>query len=546
MAAVVALVGLTMRMPLSSAAGPTITGTGSSYAALAIDNWVGQVSTIEQLLVNYQSSSSVVGLNEFAQQQVDFGASEIGYSTKQAQNYPPAGYPYQYMPDVGGAICIMYNVNTSTSQPVSQLALTPQDLLGIFTGKITTWNDPQIQQQNPTIPLPNNPINVVYRTDASGENYILSDYFNTLFASGWNAFTSAMGTPAGPQAVWPTPISGGTSAGGYSEANWVGQSGSDLASSYVASSLNTITYVETGYALEHNKPCAYVQNASGQFVQPSEPGDSVALTHDQLQPDLEQDLTQVFSAPEPNAYPISAYSYLISAEGQIDPAKGAVFGQFVEFLACQGQQAAASLGYAPLPSVLVADDMAAVDRLAGHPAVPTNLTPQNCPNPCITGQLQCGEPAGAGAAPPPGITVSTAPSSGSGGTGGSAGTSGAGAPGSVSGDAGGTSATTGSTGSRQSSASFGSGAGTANHASAILNPRRRTVATVDGASAPPGQIPGVALEADVARLLGLSGPTAAMILWTLVFLGALVGPPGWLYIRQRRRAKVSPSGNVKQ
>ena len=71
--------------------GPTITGAGSSYASVAIDQWVAEISSIDGDSVNYSVSSSVIGLNEFAQQQVSFGASEIGYSTGQAnRRRPPA------------------------------------------------------------------------------------------------------------------------------------------------------------------------------------------------------------------------------------------------------------------------------------------------------------------------------------------------------------------------------------------------------------------------------------------------------------------------
>ena len=193
---------------------------------------------------------------------------------------------------------------------------------------------------------------------------------------------------AGTLAV--SPNSGSTAP--YSFTNWVGQDGSDGASNYVASTTGTITYVETGYAKEHDIPCAAVRNASGAYLQPSSYNDAVALESDQLAPNLEQTLSGVFSSTQPNAYPISAYSYLITPEGEIASDKGAVLGQFVKFFACEGQQAAGQLGYSPLPPNLVQDDFDAIRRINGA-ANPGTVNAQNCPNPYVDGQTVLpGEP----------------------------------------------------------------------------------------------------------------------------------------------------------
>ena len=200
----------------------------------------------------------------------------------------------------------------------------------------------------------------MFRTDASGENYILSDYLNTIDPSAWAKYTSTLNFPgaAGDLAV----PQGGGSHPGYNFSNWNGEEGSDNASQYVYSNPGSITYVETAYAIAHHDPCAYVQNLPGDaFVQPSALADAEALLNAKLEPDLEQLLTGVFTDRNPKAYTISAYSYLVTPEGQMNKAQGAVLGQFVEFLACQGQQSAEQLGYSPLPPNLVDDDFAGIN-----------------------------------------------------------------------------------------------------------------------------------------------------------------------------------------
>src|SRR5262249_4299836 len=134
---------------------------------------------------------------------------------------------------------------------------------------------------------------------------------------------------------------------------FVGQSLSSGVTNYVASTPNTINYVEAGYAIAKGFPVAYVQNASGNFTLPTALNVSTALQHALLHDDLTQDLTGVYAAPEANAYPVSSYSYLVTPTDNIDPAKGAVLGAFIVYIVCAGQREATALGYSPIPPNLV-------------------------------------------------------------------------------------------------------------------------------------------------------------------------------------------------
>jgi hypothetical protein len=106
-------------------------------------------------------------MEDCAQGSVDFGASEIGYSTNQSPYDPPPG-TYQYVPDAAGAYGLMYNLRGNSGR-ITQLHLESAALAGIFTGTITNWR--QLQSlQNPGIKLPNSTIYPVTRSDASGDN----------------------------------------------------------------------------------------------------------------------------------------------------------------------------------------------------------------------------------------------------------------------------------------------------------------------------------------------------------------------------------------
>ena len=435
-------------------ASPSMQSTGSSFAAVAIQQWVGQTSTLYGLNINWQVQSSVVGLNDFAQNQVDFAASDIPYSSQQAQSTPTI--PYQYMPDVAGGLSFMYNLNGNDGQRINSLQIDASVIDKIFLGEITTWNDPAIAQINPQLvgDLPNTKIVPVFRTDASGENYLLSDYLlhqdGANFTAAQNAFQATGILGAGqPSASWPIPTPGVSydqkAYPGWAAGNPVGQSGSDNAANYVSSlsSQGSITYVETAYAKEHNFPVASLQNAAGQFVQPTSLNVATALEKAELHTDLTQNLTNVYTNPIPNAYPLSAYSYLVtpcsptlaapqgfSCDGPAGAStfptqKGQALGQFVGFMGCAGQQQMATLGYSPLPPNLVQADFDAIGRLNGG-VEPPKVSAATCKNPYVDGQIPLpGEPPVPGQSCPPqgcGVNVATPGSGGSGGaTGGSTG-----------------------------------------------------------------------------------------------------------------------------
>jgi phosphate transport system substrate-binding protein len=460
---------------------------------------------------------------------VNFAASDIGYSTGQA-NYTPGGaqVPFQYMPDVGGALCMSYNLDSPAGQQITNLRLDTQTLLKIFSGQIGFWDDPEIAGLNPGVPLPHFQIIANVRSDGAGESYILSDYFYTLYQSQWNAFTAAMGAAQGANAIWPSaPVGGQSQIGPYNIQQLPAWSGSDAVIEHTKddngasnNTNNSITYVETAYAQLNNLPCAGVENPAGQFVQPSEEGDAIALTQDQLLPDLEQILTGVFLNSNPLSYPISAYSYLITQEAQTPAAVGVVLADYVHFIACQGQQSAGALGYTPLPPNLVQDDIDSINRInqGGAPPLPA-ATGANCPNPYLTGALQLpGEPIQLGGTP-----GSSGPASGTTSTGPASGTTG---------PASGGTAAAGGTSSSSSAAIQAE--------IAAAQKRAAQVAKASKSRAGAEQVPGVAFVNLIDAMLTKPFSSGLIWLWTLLLVGVFAVLPAAIAVLGRRRGPKPP------
>ena len=51
-------------------------------------------------------------------------------------------------------------------------------LAGIYSGKITMWNDPAIRAANPGVDLPAHKIIPIHRVDGSGDTFIFTQYLS--------------------------------------------------------------------------------------------------------------------------------------------------------------------------------------------------------------------------------------------------------------------------------------------------------------------------------------------------------------------------------
>jgi phosphate transport system substrate-binding protein len=403
---------------VAGAALPPMTSTGSSFAGVAITPWQGEFNELDGGAINFAVSSSVLGMNEFCQQTVDFGATDIAYSTGQSVcSTSQVPYPFQYMPTVAGGLAFEYNLTGQNGQQVTSLILNSSILLGIFTGAINNWNNSQIAALNPNLRLPDEPITAYYRSDPSGENYLLGDYFlHTSNPATLAAFQQQAGVPSAPgqpSATWAVFPSGTP----QNLQGLVPVSGADADSQGPVHQPGGISFVETAYAKNVGLPVASVVNAAGNAVQPSSYNVAVALTGAILYQDLTQNLAGVYTNTNPDAYPLSAYSYFIaqcvpsqaavqnfacdsSGNVSMGTAQGAELAQFITFVACLGQKTMATLGYSPIPPNLVEDDFQAAGRLPGG-TTPPAPNPQNCQNPYITGALQpVGGPTVVGSANP--------------------------------------------------------------------------------------------------------------------------------------------------
>jgi phosphate transport system substrate-binding protein len=390
-AAAVLAGGLMPLAPSSASATEPINGGGSTWSAVAIQQWQADIAR-QGLTVNYQATGSTAGRQGYTAGTYDFAVSEIPFQPQYCTN--PAdtstcydeqtqpgllARPYAYMPIVAGGTSLLYNV-TINGQQLTGLQLSPTTLTKIFTGVVTNWDDPAIAADNPGVQFPNLKIQAVVRSDGAGTSYQFTAFMAFEDPTDWNAFcqrASIHQTPCPPTSQFPYGALPDASA----------QDGSDGVANWVAAPYNngSIGYAEAAYGLNRGVPLASLQNAAHRYVQPTSKAVAVALTRTIINSDHTQNLDGVYTNTDPRAYPMSSYSYMIvptSDAGPMDTSKGATLGQFILYFLCQGQQEAAPLGYSPLPPNLVQLGFSVEQQIPGAPSPPALSA---CNNPTITG-----------------------------------------------------------------------------------------------------------------------------------------------------------------
>ena len=428
-----------------------ISGTGSSFAAPAIESWDNDVHNAPySLSVSYTSQSSGTGRYEFTNQTVDWAASDIGY-VGNTDTTPPS-FPFNFIPITAGGIAFMYNVPGLGKQ----LQLSSLTACGLLTGGIKTWNDSHIAAENPGVSLPNTPVIPVTESDSAGTNYVLEEWCIHEQPAEWAAFAQQQNSQSGG------PCDGVAISATSPNSNWPCiQGGLDAQSTtQVASEISTnnggIGAVQVKYADDDGfggsdpaKNVALVKNASGVYTAPTPVDVASALAYATQQANGTHVLN--FDGVGPHVYNPSTYSYLLTPTTGWSPNKGDTMSQYIDYVLTLGQQKAPTFGYASLGLSLEQYGVNAVQKNVPGAVPPTSAEQQAyacgdlTPSEVAAGQTtptcgvvnQTAGPPGANAGTATGAATHTSSTSGGSGSGSGGSGSGSGSGGTGSGGSGG-------------------------------------------------------------------------------------------------------------
>jgi phosphate transport system substrate-binding protein len=325
--------------PASRATGADLTGAGATFPYPIYSRWFSEYATKAGVKINYQPIGSGGGIKQLQEQTVDFGASDAPMTD--AELAAAKGGPVLHFPTVVGVVALAYNLPGMT-QPIR---LTGSTVAGIFSGKITKWNDSRIAAVNPGVTLPSTDILVVHRAEASGTTFVFSDYLSSVSAA-WKA---SPGT--GKELQWPVGL---------------GAKGNDGVTAQIKQTAGAIGYVELAYVKQNGMTAALLQNSAGQFVAPAAAAATAAADAAAAKFAANSDYrVSIVNAPGAETYPIASFTWLLVYKNQPDASKAKKLADFMHWAFTDGQRDAGALDYAPLPASLAARLTARADSLAG-------------------------------------------------------------------------------------------------------------------------------------------------------------------------------------
>ncbi|HEV8479553.1 MAG TPA: phosphate ABC transporter substrate-binding protein PstS [Candidatus Eisenbacteria bacterium] len=302
----------------------SLTGAGATFPYPIYSKWFDVYRDKTGVTINYQSIGSGAGIQQVKAGTVDFGASDAALSDDRLRELPR---PVLHFPTVGGAVVLAYNLPDLKGQ----LKLTPDVVVDIYMGKITTWNDKRIAAANTGTALPAMPILPVRRSDGSGTTNIFTMYLSSV-SSQWKEMIGA-----NTSVSWPAGVGG---------------KGNEGVAGLVRQQPGSIGYVELAYAKQNKLPYALLRNRSGNYVEASPA--SVTEAMDGASERLAKDVrTPIVNSAKAGAYPISGLTYLLVYRDQKDTAKGKALADFIQWAMHDGQGMVESLDYAKLPANLV-------------------------------------------------------------------------------------------------------------------------------------------------------------------------------------------------
>lgn len=331
----------------SSTLSGTVTGGGSSAQNSAMNAWIGGFATMHpKVQVQYASVGSgagraglLAGATNFAGSDAYLKESEVARSQETCGPEGAINIPTYISP-----ISVAFNL-----PGVKELNFDAATIAKIFSGKITSWQDPAIKALNPDVKIPDVPMTAVARSDDSGTTENFTDYLHAAAPENWEH---------DPSGSWP---------GGLGSEQAQGNSG---VVTTVARTEGAVTYADDSLV---DKTLGKGKLRVGDsFVAVSGESAAIAVTASHRVPgrganDIALELDR--STTKAGAYPLVLVSYFIVCSGYTDPNTVELvkaFGHYV--VSDEGQRVAAdSAKSAPMPAELADDAAKAIESITQRP-----------------------------------------------------------------------------------------------------------------------------------------------------------------------------------
>ena len=311
-----------------------LTGIGATLPYPLYAAWFNEYAGVAPVRINYRSEGSPAGVTAVVTGSADFGASDVPVADSIRL---PGGAPLMHVPTAIGAVALTYQL-PGLRRP---LRLSGPTIAGIFSGKITRWDDARIREENPEATLPSLAVQPVHRSDGSGTADIFRRYLRL--------YTKAAAT------------GGGETVG-------VVRDGNEAVVAHVKATPGAVAYVEVVYARQNRLPVAHLQNRAGRFVSPMPFEVATAATNvlDALAPLDDEGRSgfrvSLLDAPGAQSYPLASFTWMLVAPSRLSPEKCRVLNAFLHWALETAAPTTAMLGYVALPTEVANRVLADVDE----------------------------------------------------------------------------------------------------------------------------------------------------------------------------------------
>ncbi len=307
----------------SALAADQITGAGATFPFPVYSKWAQAYQQKTGTQLNYQAIGSGGGIKQIEAKTVDFGASDKPLTPEELEKNGLMQFPTV----MGGIVPIL---NVKGIEP-GQLVLDGKTLADIFMGKVSKWNDKEIQALNPDLKLPAKDIAVVHRSDGSGTTFNFTYYLADVSPE-WK---KDVGVDASVQ--WPSGTGG---------------KGNQGVANYVSRLKNSIGYVEYAYALQNKLTYAKMKNKDGNVVSPTQDTFQAAAAGADWK-NAKGFYLILANQPGKDSWPMTAATFILLHKQVEKPAAVKTVLNFFDWAYKNGGDAAAKLDYVPFPASVV-------------------------------------------------------------------------------------------------------------------------------------------------------------------------------------------------
>ena len=267
--------------------------TGSSLLYPVFSAWASAYHQAwPNITVTGAATGSGTGQSDAISGTVDIGASDAYLPPDDFTAHPDV----ENIPLAVSAQQVNYNLPTIPAS--THLKLSASVLAKMYTGKITSWNDPAVAALNPGVTLPNVAVHPVHRTDSSGDTFLFSSYLSDAAPNDWSlGFNTTIS--------WPS-VSG--------QATGTKNSGMLSACKSLPGCVAYIGISYLGKTTSAGLGEAILQNKSGNFELPTASSivaDVASFTNVPARGDI-----SLIDGPGAGAYPIVNFEYAIVLKTQ--------------------------------------------------------------------------------------------------------------------------------------------------------------------------------------------------------------------------------------